>query len=124
MMESYPDIILVLNDLGVGVYHLAQRSTCHQKLHSHILELQQVHAFDVATMIKSFFIQDQQRCETLGETDIQPHHHFLSEELLFLHDTTSPSSPSAPFIAHTHVHFDNYRHYQCQSVFCQNTGFL
>ena len=57
MMESYPHTILQLNDLGVNLDYLVQRSTHHQKLHSHILKLQEI-SFHVAAMINSSFIQD------------------------------------------------------------------
>ena len=53
-------------------------------------------------MLNSFFIQGHQVCETL-ETGTKPHHTTPSlsfGELLFLLDTTSPSSILARLIAH------------------------
>ena len=41
-------------------------------------------------------------------------------QLLFLHDTTSFASASARFI----VHFDNYRHHQCQRIFLSENKIL
>ena len=57
MMESYPDTIIVSNDVGVGLHHIGERYNCHQKLHSHILSCRK-YVSHVATMINSSFIQD------------------------------------------------------------------
>ena len=116
-----PTLILVLNDLGVGLHHLVERSRCHQKLHFHILKLQEVR-FDVATMINSSFIQDHQGCETLGGAGTQPHHHFLCGNFCFCMTPTFFIGISN--LLSTHVHFQNYRHHQCQRIFRQKTEFL
>ena len=58
MMESYPDIILLRNDF-------VERSTCQQKLHSHILKIQEVTFSCSKYDLNSFFIQDHQGRETL-----------------------------------------------------------
>ena len=87
--------ILVLSDLGVGLYHLVERSTGHQKLHSHILKLQKV-----VTMINSSFIQDHQRVQYPWSSHSTTSPLSLSE-VLFLHDTTSSSPASVRFIVYT-----------------------
>ena len=119
MMESYPNIILVLNDLAT----ILLKDPLVTRNFIPIFKSYGKYVFHLVTMINSSFIKDHHGCESLGGAVTQSHHHFHLTNFCFY------ITPSHPHLHHhdllpTHVHFQNYRHHQCQRIFRQKTDFL
>ena len=121
MMESYPDTILLLNDLGASSYHLVERYSCHQRLHSHTLKLQEVRFW----------------CSKYDQQFLHPSTPWVWESQEQTHNRTITFTRGTCvslwrhlFHRHqhdllpTHIHFQNYRPHQCERIFRQKTEFF